>query len=669
MAAISEQMPVRKYRFGIRNQIITVIMIAMFIPVIIVVGTGLFIGSTSLIRDVDQELHRFVEGDAVIIREMLRNELNLLQLLTVNDVLRSGLMNHEAEDMATIQQKDAEWTLAHSANRDDVTPIRAVLNNPISAELRAFTELSPNHLELYLTDVTGVNVAATRRTNDYYQADEFWWQTAWNQGEGQLYLDHRLEFDNASNTLNMAIAMPVHHPNGQIIGILRSTYQLNAVQSLIVASAGEDSTHLVLVDGEGRILASPDQEHHQQVMPELPLLMRNPDAATDGRLDYTVNERGERAISAYYPVTTDGEVPALDALNWHVVIFQTESNAFALLTEAMTGAMFMVVVIALLLFAAAVLMGRQVSEPLHRLAQSAQEFEVGQTWSAHDLTQRNDEIGEVANGFQSMTNRIQELVGILESRVIARTRAIEAVTDVNAQVASVLDTERLLQDVADLTKERFRLYHAHVYLLDEDRANLRLKAGAGHVGRQMVSDGHYIPLNHAESIVAMAARQQKTVFVNDVSSSEFFLAHPLLPDTRSEVAIPLITRGAVLGVLSVKSEEVDFFDNELRDVLTLLGGQIAIALSNAQLYEEASRNSRHQQALGKIEQSIQTANTIDELIQIASRELGKALRVPHTSIELQLPSDDPVYAAETPLDTGTFPVDKGLFKETTADGE
>lgn len=668
MAAISAQKPEHQYRFGIRNQIITVVMIAMFIPVIIVVGTGLFIGSASLIRDVDQELHRFVEGDAGIIREMLRNELNLLQLLTVNDVLRSGLAAHEAEDMATIQQKDAEWSLAHGANRDDVAPIRAVLNNPISAELRAFTALSPNHIELYLTDATGVNVAATRRTNDYYQADEFWWQTAWNRGEGALYLDHRLEFDNNSKVLNMAIALPVRGQNDEIIGILRSTYQLNAVQGVISSASGVDSTHLVLVDGDGRILAAPDEQHHQMILQEIPLLMRNPNASTDGQLDYTVNERGERAISAYYPIMTNGEIPALDALNWHLVIFQTEGNAFALLTEALIGAAITTVILAVLLFIAANLMGRQVSDPLHRLAEFARDFEVEKDWRAEDLTQRSDEIGEVAKGFQTMSNRIKELIGILESRVVARTRAIEAVTDVNAQVASVLDTERLLQDVADLTKERFRLYHAHVYLLDEEHLNLWLKAGAGHVGRQMVSDGHHIPLNHGQSIVAMAVRQQKTVFVNDVKTSETFLGHPLLPDARSEVAIPLITRGAVLGVLSVQSDAVDFFDNELRDVLTLLGGQIAIALSNAQLYEEASRNSRHEQALGKIEQSIQTANTIDELIQIASRELGKALRVPHTAIALKLPTDTPNYEMD-PRDSGIFPVDRGLFKENTPDGE
>lgn len=668
MATISAQKPEHQYRFGIRNQIITVVMIAMFIPVIIVVGTGLFIGATTLIRDVDQELHRFVEGDAGIIREMLRNELNLLQLLTVNDVLRSGLAAHEAEDMATIQQKDAEWSLAHGANRDDVAPIRAVLNNPISAELRAFTALSPNHIELYLTDATGVNVAATRRTNDYYQADEFWWQTAWNRGEGALYLDHRLEFDNNSKVLNMAIALPVRGQNNEVIGILRSTYQLNAVQGVISSASDVDSTHLVLVDGDGRILAAPDEQHHQMVLQEIPLLMRNPNAATDGQLDYTVNERGERAISAYYPIMTNGEIAALDALNWHLVIFQTEGNAFALLTEALIGAAITTVILAVLLFIAANLMGRQVSDPLHRLAEFARDFEVEKDWRAEDLTQRSDEIGEVAKGFQTMSNRIKELIGILESRVVARTRAIEAVTDVNAQVASVLDTERLLQDVADLTKERFRLYHAHVYLLDEEHLNLWLKAGAGHVGRQMVSDGHHIPLNHGQSIVAMAARQQKTVFVNDVKNSETFLGHPLLPDTRSEVAIPLITRGSVLGVLSVQSDAVDFFDNELRDVLTLLGGQIAIALSNAQLYEEASRNSRHEQALGKIEQSIQTANTIDELIQIASRELGKALRVPHTAIALKLPTDTPNYEMD-PRDFGIFPVDRGLFKENTPDGE
>jgi len=132
------------------------------------------------------------------------------------------------------------------------------------------------------------------------------------------------------------------------------------------------------------------------------------------------------------------------------------------------------------------------------------------------------------------------------------------------------------------------------------------------------------------------ARSRRDVIIQDVTESPTFLPHPLLPDTHSELAVPLISRGQVLGVLDIQSAAIGYFDEDMLGVMMLLANQIATALSNARLYETASRVSRHEQALGTIERQIQNAVDIDDLLQTAVRELGKALRVPHTAIELKL---------------------------------
>jgi GAF domain-containing protein len=209
---------------------------------------------------------------------------------------------------------------------------------------------------------------------------------------------------------------------------------------------------------------------------------------------------------------------------------------------------------------------------------------------------------------------------------------------VNAQIAAILQPDRLLQDVVDLTKERFRLYHAHIYLLDEAGQTLALTAGAGYVGRQMVTEKRTIDMLNQQSIVARAARSRKGVIVNDVTQSATFLPHRLLPDTQSELAVPLVARGQLLGVLDVQSDQANYFTDEVLSILDLMAGQIAIAVSNALLYDVAERNSRHERALGNIDRQIQGAVDMDEILQVAARELGKALRVPHTQIELHLPT-------------------------------
>jgi len=223
---------------------------------------------------------------------------------------------------------------------------------------------------------------------------------------------------------------------------------------------------------------------------------------------------------------------------------------------------------------------------------------------------------------------------VIDSEI--RSTELQTVVDVGTQVSTILEVERLLRDVSDLTKERLRLYHSHIYLLNSAADTMVLAAGSGAVGRQMVAEKRAIGLDNAHSIVATAARTRKEVIANDVRQSSTFLPHPLLPDTRSELATPLIARGELIGVIDVQSDMVDFFSPSKVSVVELMAAQVAIAISNARLYETSERISRRERALGTIDRKIQGAVSMDEILQTTVRELGKALRVPYTAIELQM---------------------------------
>ena len=130
----------------------------------------------------------------------------------------------------------------------------------------------------------------------------------------------------------------------------------------------------------------------------------------------------------------------------------------------------------------------------------------------------------------------------------------------------------------DLTKERFNLYHSHIYLLDEESTNLVLTAGAGEPGRIMVAEGQSIPLDREQSLVARAARQRKGVTVNDVTQAADFLPNPLLPDTHSELAVPMIVRGNVIGVFDIQSEQVGRFTESDVNIQTTLAAQLGTSI-------------------------------------------------------------------------------------------
>jgi diguanylate cyclase (GGDEF)-like protein/PAS domain S-box-containing protein len=174
----------------------------------------------------------------------------------------------------------------------------------------------------------------------------------------------------------------------------------------------------------------------------------------------------------------------------------------------------------------------------------------------------------------------------IEEMLVKRAQQLATVTDVSAAISANLEQGQLLQSVVDLSKDRFELYHAHIYLLNEADNTLFLTVGAGEVGRQMVLEGRRIFLHQERSLVARAARERMGVIANDVRQDSGFLPHPLLPDTRAEMAVPIIVGDSLFGVLDVQANDANHFTEEDVRIMTTLAAQIAVAVQNARLFTE-----------------------------------------------------------------------------------
>jgi signal transduction histidine kinase len=148
-----------------------------------------------------------------------------------------------------------------------------------------------------------------------------------------------------------------------------------------------------------------------------------------------------------------------------------------------------------------------------------------------------------------------------------------------------MERDRLLQNVVDLTKTSFNLYHVHLFLLNEAGDILSLVAGADQVGRLMTLEASHIPIR-AQSIVARAARIREPVVENDARKSPDFILHPLLPHTRSELAAPMIVGERLVGVLDVQSDIVNRFTEQDILIMRTLASQVAVAVQNAEQYSE-----------------------------------------------------------------------------------
>jgi len=266
----------------------------------------------------------------------------------------------------------------------------------------------------------------------------------------------------------------------------------------------------------------------------------------------------------------------------------------------------------------------QIVRPVKVLTDAANAVSQGQ-WNVTAEVHSNDETEVLANAFNSMTSQLQNIFNTLEQRVADRTRDLEIVAEVGTATATILESKRLLQEVVDLTKERFNLYHSHIYLVDEGGNNLVLAAGAGEPGRIMVAEGRSIPLHREQSLVARAARERKGVTVNDVTQALDFLPNPLLPDTRAELAVPMIVGGNVIGVFDIQSEEVGRFTDADVNIQTTMATQLSTSIQNVRSFEQSRKQAELETMVNAIGQRIQRTTSIEETLQTAIRELGLAV--------------------------------------------
>jgi GAF domain-containing protein len=209
-----------------------------------------------------------------------------------------------------------------------------------------------------------------------------------------------------------------------------------------------------------------------------------------------------------------------------------------------------------------------------------------------------DEIGTLASTFNNMARQLRELLGSLEQRVADRTHDLELAHEVGRAVTEkVDDLSMMLNEAVETIRFKFDLYYTQVYLADPSGHNLMLRAGTGDAGAQLLSRGHRLAISSA-SLNGRAASDRAPVLVGDTQKSANFLPNPLLPDTRSELAVPLIASGKVVGVLDMQSTKVGTFSDANIPAFQVLAGQLAIAIQNAALFEkvEQSRQEVEEQA-------------------------------------------------------------------------
>ncbi len=177
-----------------------------------------------------------------------------------------------------------------------------------------------------------------------------------------------------------------------------------------------------------------------------------------------------------------------------------------------------------------------------------------------------------------LETRVQERTQLL----VTRAQQFEAIVAVNHVIAGMQDLAELFQTAVDTIAGRFSAYHVGLYLLDDSQDWLRLEAASSAGGKRMIARGHKIAMTH-QGIISAVALSAHARIASDVGANATWFANPDLPDTRSQLALPLTARGRGIGVLDIQSAAPLAFTTNDLDVMQILADGLAIAVDNVRL--------------------------------------------------------------------------------------
>jgi len=243
--------------------------------------------------------------------------------------------------------------------------------------------------------------------------------------------------------------------------------------------------------------------------------------------------------------------------------------------------------------------GQVITRPVRRLTNTVEKVTSGDL-SARAEIETQDEAGLLARSFNEMTARLSDTLQGLEGKVAERTAELEIISQSNAKraaefesiarisriISSTQTLDKLLPQIVQNISEEFGFYHVGIFLLDVHKEYAVLVAANSEGGRRMLERGHRLKVGET-GIVGFVTRAGQPRIALDVGVDAVFFNNPDLPETRSEIALPLRVEAEIFGALDVQSTKTNAFTDEDISILSVLADQVSIAIQNARSYQQS----------------------------------------------------------------------------------
>jgi GAF domain-containing protein/HAMP domain-containing protein len=553
--------------------------------------------STSLENDLNAKrtaIDEFLEAardDTIFLSqaEVLRNYIQTLDDLAAPDTVTQA---------RTVVEREFR---SFAENRGDYEQIR-FLNNAGEEDIRINTDGDGNSAIVQQSELRKKDAPYSFRESTYF--------TQSNQlSAGEIFVSP-LDLERGENQIKIPYEPIIRLGTPVVINtqtkgvILISVYAKELLNTLSAPNSNS-----FLVDANGYYLYHPDESKRwgQDLGTGITINNDFPDLVND----LYSGKPGSREIGGYLITYTPITIPGESAPRWYLGNFVTlDSSIRPILTSIFTSLTLLLLTMVASIFAVTYLSGT-ITAPLGKLAIIAQDIANGNL-SARANIETKDEVGTLARVFNDMTGQLQELVIGLEARVGERTielekerqrsdtraKQFEAITKVARAISTTRNLQELLPQISRVISEQFGFYHVGIFLNDFTNQVATLSAANSEGGQKMLARGHQLKVGE-QGIVGFVTGTGQPRIALDVGDDIVFFNNPDLPNTRSEMALPLMIADKIIGALDVQSTESNAFSNEDIGVLSTLADQVSVAIQNARLFDQTSKALAGSEAISR----------------------------------------------------------------------
>jgi GAF domain-containing protein/HAMP domain-containing protein len=560
---------------SVQSRLVTAFVLTMAVPVLFTTG----ISAVSAFSNSQEQFSNSLQAVSSLKRDDLES---MIEAITVQmSPLQDG--GGKASNLAHVLDPAG---LSAETLRLDLSTSATTLRNLIDQYPATQYE------ETFIMDLRGNVVLSTYKLDEGLNfVDEDWYQQGMRQFHAEM-----VQFpgkQNISNQFKLVVSAPFYGTGqNDVGGVVVAIVNGDSVLGKLGPVAGLPHASTYLVNPKNQLVA---QEAGAPVMVSAWPIVHAILGQLGGSVATYTSSSGRPALGY---VAWDRNVNA--AIVAEIPSTEVYNRALAnLLVTALVG-IFAVVIAAITALSTA----RAIGDPISKLAAVAKTLATGDL-TARAVSEQRDEVGNLADSFNGMAGQLQSMVGNLEQRVAERTEALEqqslrlrTAAEVARDAASAPNLEALLDQASRLIMDRFGFYHAGIFLLDEKRQYAVLKASPSEAGKIMLERRHRLRVGEQGIVGRVAATGQPRIALDTGVDSVYF-NNPLLPNTHSEMALPLKTSEGTIGVVDIQSDQPEAFTQDDIAIVQVMADQLATAIQRTNLLQQV------QAQLGQLEQTYQ----------------------------------------------------------------